>query len=99
MKGRLVTGPTTAAWLDLSEGVPGRSADPSTPAPIHVETELQRLVSQRLGPTPHGDTLPGRQRGSRSLRARMQRKESIAGAFDSPQSFVYVSDAVSHKRT
>jgi hypothetical protein len=69
-----------------------------TGSPTHVETELQRLVSQRLNPVTHGDDVSGSRRESRSLRSRMQRKGSIAGAFDSPQGFVFVSDAVSHKR-
>jgi hypothetical protein len=94
-----VTGSITAAPLDLTEGLHTRSAEASLPEPTHVETELQRLVSQRLGRATDGEPVSSSRRGSRSLRARMQRKESIAGAFDSPQGFVYVSDGVSHKRT
>ncbi|MGH2596584.1 MAG: hypothetical protein ACRDH7_11555 [Actinomycetota bacterium] len=92
-----MTGSTTAASLDLTEGLRGRSAEASAPAPIHVETELQRLVSQRLDRATDGVPVSGSRRGSRSPRARIRRKEPIAGAFDSPQGFVYVSDAVSHK--
>ena len=32
------------------------------------------------------------------MRARLQRKESNAAAFDAPQGFVYVSDAIGHRR-
>jgi hypothetical protein len=69
-----------------------------TGSTTHIETELQRLVSRRLDPATHGDPASGSRLRSRSLRALIQRKESIAGAFDSPQSFVFVAD-VSHKKS
>lgn len=94
-----MTGSTTAASLDLTEGLPRRSAEVSLPESTHVETELQRLVSKRLGRATDAEPGSGSKKGSRSLRARMQREGSIAGAFDSPQGFVYVSNSVSHKRT
>jgi hypothetical protein len=92
-----VTGSTTAASLDLN-GLRSRLAEASLPAPTHFETELQRLASQRLGGTTDRERVSGSPKGVRSLRARMKRTAAIAGAFDSPQGFVYVSDAISHRR-
>jgi hypothetical protein len=98
-KGRHVTRSITDDLLDLTQGLRTQTAEASLPEPTHVETELQRLVSHRLGSATDGEPVSSSRRGSRSLRARMQRKESIAGAFDSPQGFVFISDAVSHRRT
>lgn len=93
-----MTGSTTAGPPDLTEGLRTRLAEASLPAPRHVETELQRLALTRLDRATARDDVSSSSKGSRSLRARMQRKESIAGAFDSPQGFVFVSDAIGHRK-
>jgi hypothetical protein len=93
-----MTGSITAHLLDLTEGLRTQTAEASRPEPPHVETELQRLVSQRLDRATDEEPQSNSRRGSRSLRGRMQRKASVAGAFDSPPGFVFVAEALGHKR-
>jgi hypothetical protein len=64
-----------------------RLAETSRPSSSHVETELQRLAASR------SDNAAAVASKRRFLRHRMHRKEPAAGAFDSPESFVFVADA------
>lgn len=71
---------------DLADTLRMRLAESSRPASSHVETELQQLAARRL------DTAAAVKPKRRSLRARVQRKGTSAGAFDSPQGFVFIAD-------
>ena len=71
---------------DLADTLRMRLAE-STPQSSHVETELQQLAARRL------DNASAIVRKGRSLRGRAQRKGTTAGAFDSPQGFVFIADA------
>ena len=64
-----------------------RLAESSRPASSHVETELQQLAARRL------DNAAAAEPKRRSLLGRVQRKGPAAGAFDSPQGFVFNADA------
>ncbi len=72
---------------DLADTLRMRLAESARPASSHVETELQQLAARRLDNA--AAVVPKR----RSLRGRVQRKGATAGAFDSPQGFVYHAEA------
>jgi len=73
---------------DLADTLRMRLAESAHPASSHVETELQQLAARRL------DTAAAGVHKRRSLRGRGQRKgTTAAGAFDSPQAFVFTADA------
>jgi hypothetical protein len=72
---------------DLADTLRMRLAESARPVSSHVETELQQLAARRL------DTAAAVVPKRRSLRGRAQRKGTTAGAFDSPQGFVFTADA------
>jgi len=72
---------------DLADTLRMRLAESSRPAYSHLETELQQLAARRLDSA--AAAVPRR----RSFRGRAQRKGATAGAFDSPQGFVFHADA------
>jgi hypothetical protein len=79
-----VTGSPNDVSLDLADTLRMRLAEASRPASSHVETELQQLAASQ------SDNAAAKRR---VLRDRVHRKEPAAGAFDSPESFVFVADA------
>jgi hypothetical protein len=82
-----VTGSPNDVSLDLADTLRMRLAEISRPASRHVETELQQLAASR------SDNAVAAASKRRFLRDRVHRKEPAAGAFDSPESFVFVADA------
>lgn len=72
---------------DLADTLRMRLAESSRPASSHVETELQQLAARRL------DNVAALVPKRRSLRGRVRRKGTTAGAFDSPEGFVFNADA------
>jgi hypothetical protein len=78
-----VTGSPNPDSYDLADTLRMRLAESSRPASSHVETELQQLAARRLdtarAAVPKGRFLRGHRKGA-------------AGAFDSPQAFVFVAD-------
>jgi len=66
-----VTASNPTNHLDLTQELRTRLAEAPRPASTHVEAELQRIASRRLG------------RGSRQAEA--------AGAYDSPEGFVFTA--------
>ena len=81
-----MTGSPNPDSYDLADTLRMRLAESSRPASGHVETELQQLAARRLDSAAAGVSK------RRSLRGRVQRRETSAGAFDSPQAFVFVAD-------
>jgi hypothetical protein len=84
-----MAGPTAGDPLDgLIDGARD-SLTVALPAAADVEAELQRIARQRAdgGSSSH--------RGIRSLK---QRRQPLAGAFDSPEGFAFVSDEERHHR-
>ena len=71
---------------DLADTLRMRLAESTRPASSHVETELQQLAARRLDNA--AAVVP-----KRRFIGRVQRKGTTAGAFDSPQSFVFNADA------
>jgi hypothetical protein len=82
-----VTGSLHPDSYDLADTLRMRLAESSRPASSHVETELQQLAARRL------DNAAAVVSKRRSLRGRAHRKGTTAGAFDSPQGFVFHADA------
>ena len=72
---------------DLADTLRMRLAESSRPSSSHVETELQQLAARRL------DNAAAVAPKRRALRGRVSRKGTTAGAFDSPQGFVFNADA------
>ena len=81
-----MTGSPNPDSYDLADTLRMRSGRVVPPASSHVETELQQLAARRLDSAAAvvEAPLPPRSR---------QRKAATAGAFDSPQGFVFVADA------
>ena len=79
-----MTGSPNPDSYDLSDTLRMRLAETPRPSSSHVETELQQLAARRL------DSAGAAASKRRSFRG--HRKASSAGAFDSPQGFVFVAD-------
>jgi hypothetical protein len=86
--GSAIEGEATMAGSTANPiGVQSNTTEAARPASADVESELRRLVRQRLAPPTDGETATSQRRVPRSFR----RRQPIVGAFDSPAGFVFAS--------